>query len=222
MMKLRLLDRLGWVVEKLLIWAACVAFSGIFLINELILKIRSNYNSLEIHLYLLKKYDQLIITPNNIGTITTIAAVLVGIYVTVLSVLESIKINSMIAFLDSHDIKKLIKYIRSALIGAFVMIFYSFLLSAFPSVFVRSFLMFLFLIYMLLTALRFAFIILAIYSHDLNKLIDNLAEEKEDKNKHDHIMYQLGEFLKQRENELLLQRSTEMAKVLGMERKQEK
>ncbi len=73
---------------------------------------------------------------------------------------------------------------------------------------------------MLLTALRFAFVILAIYSHDLNKLISNLKAEKEDKNKHDHIMYQLGEYLEQKENEMLLQRSTDMAKVLEMEKKQ--
>jgi hypothetical protein len=221
--RIRLLDLLGWFVEKMMIWIICSIFTLVFLVNEIFLFFMefNNKMSEEIHVFMLEMYDVLIISPNNIGTITTIAAVLLGIYVTVLSVFGSLKINSMIAFLDSHDIKRLIKYIRSAMVAAFIMIFYSFLLPALPNEFTRAFFTFLFLIYMLLTALRFGLVILAIYSHDLNKLINNLSNEKEDTNKQKHIMFQLGEYLELREKEDLLKRANTMANVLEMEKKQD-
>ncbi|MGO4345554.1 hypothetical protein AB4Z45_08690 [Paenibacillus sp. MCAF9] len=163
------------------------------------------------------KYDQLISL--NIGTITTIAAVFVGIYVTVLSIFGSLKVNSFLAHLDKSDVSKLIHYILSALIASFLVIFYSLIMLAIPNPFVRSFMIFILLMYMLLTAFRFAMIISVIYAHDLNRIISNLEKEKQEIEEDKHTMHLLGKYLAEKELEDLRHRSSVTAAILEQKRK---
>ncbi|TNJ68241.1 hypothetical protein FE784_00850 [Paenibacillus hemerocallicola] len=213
------LDKIGWFIEKVLIILVCVTYSIVFLYNRIASVISAKLSISQIDYFLLQKYDQLI-TPN-IGTITTIASVFVGIYVTVLSVLGSIKANSLVALLTGNDLSKLIKYIRTALISSFLIIFYSLFVAVLPSKFTQAFFFFLLLFYMLLTAFRFGINILVVYSHDLQKLMHNLEDEKQEKERMTHVMYQLEKYLHEKEVEGLRERSTKAASKVDMHTKSE-
>jgi hypothetical protein len=197
-------DRIGWFIEKGFIWLFCSLFVIIFLGNKLLLLINNNYGFLSLEKSLYHGYD-VIIEPN-IGTITTIASIFVGIYITVLSVLGSIKANSVIALLSDANLKLIIKFIITGLIASFIVVFYSFFAVIIPFQFIKSFVFFLLIIYMLLTSLRLGINLSIIYSVDLNKLSENLEKEKEDAERHARIMLRLERYLDDREAERLRRR----------------
>jgi cell division protein FtsL len=201
-------NSIGWIIEKGLFYL----FFGVIaliLFNQTILFFNESYGLMQIEVYLKEQYQVLILP--NIGTITTIASVFVGIYVTVLSILGSIRANSLMALLDDRNLKKLVKFIRDAIISSFVVIFYSLIAAIVHNGFIQSFLYFTFLILMLLTALRFGANILIIYSHDLNKLKANIDADKKEKERLNHIFYQLEQYLNEKETEALKARSAKTA-----------
>ncbi|MCG7406799.1 hypothetical protein MH117_05155 [Paenibacillus sp. ACRRX] len=211
------IDIIGWVIEKGAIRFLCCTYSLVFLINKLLLNMHLGSHSID--KFLLVNYEMLI--EPNIGTITTIAAVFVGIYVTVLSVLGSIKANSLIALLKGNDLSELFKFIRTGMISSFFIIFYSLFAVAVPSKFTQAFIFFLLIICMLLTALRFGVNILIIYSHDLKELAGNLDKEKEAIEKQNYLMIRLEEFLEQQEIERLKNSSLKKQKVINLNNKSE-
>lgn len=64
-------DRIGWFIEKGIIWLFCSLFVVLLLGNKVLLLFNSNYSSLSLEMWLYQAYDK-IVEPN-IGTITTIA-----------------------------------------------------------------------------------------------------------------------------------------------------
>lgn len=208
----RFTDTLGVIVEKLLVIPLSVLYFITFTANEAWRWFFGCRISEELYLFLLEMYSKLI--ENNVGNITTIAAVFIGIYVTVLSVLGSIKVNTMISFFDAKDLKKLVKFIGSALVAALLVLFYSLIMLAISDVFFRAFFIFLTLIYMLFSALRFSLVIYAIYSHDLKKISTNLEMEKKERDDYQHIMYKLNKFLNEHEHDALARRADKMTQLL--------
>lgn len=198
-------DRIGWFIEKGFIWLFCSLFVVIFVGNKLLLLINENYGFLSLENSLYHGYD-VIIEPN-IGTITTIASIFVGIYITVLSVLGSIKANSVIALLSDANLKKIIKFIITGLIASFIVVFYSFFAIIIPFPFLKSFVFFYLIIYMFLTSLRLGINLSVIYSVDLNKLSENLEREKNEAERHARVMMRLEKYLDDREAERLRRRT---------------
>lgn len=199
-------DWFGWVVEKLFIKLTISVFCLVLLAAPIIGYFRGTDGTKGEVGIILNRFYELLIVPN-IGTITTIAAVFIGIYVTVFSVLGSIKANSIIGYLTSDDLKQLLVYSSSALIGSIVMLFYSLLYPVIASNYFRAFFFFLLLIYMLLTAVRFFINILVIYIHDINRLISNIEAEKLEIENNKHVMYLLNKFLEEKELEAMQERS---------------
>lgn len=197
-------DRIGWFLEKGLIWIVCSLFVLIFLGNKLLILFNMSYGLYSLENFLYHSYD-LIIEPN-IGTITTIASIYVGIYITVLSVLGSIKANSVMALLSDNLLKKIIKYVITGLIASFVVVFYSFFAILITNEFIKSFFFFLFVFYMLLTSLRLGINLSVIYSVDLHKISENIEKEKDEAEKYKHVMSRLEKYLDDREAERFRQR----------------
>ena len=52
------------------------------------------------------------------GSLLSIAAIFIGIYVTVFTLLGSIKVDSVFAYLNENTFKKLVVYIRNAFIAS--------------------------------------------------------------------------------------------------------
>lgn len=163
-----------------------------------------SYGLYSLENFLYHSYD-LIIEPN-IGTITTIASIFVGIYITVLSVLGSIKANSVMALLSDNLLKKIIKYVITGLIASFVVVFYSFFAILITNEFIKSFFFFLFVFYMLLTSLRLGINLSVIYSVDLHKISENIEKEKDEAEKYKRVMSRLEKYLDDREAERFRQR----------------
>ncbi len=156
-------------------------------------------NSLELGLY---NYYDILIQPN-IGTITTVASIFIGIYITVITVIGGIKVNSVMALISGDDLRKIISFIVTGLIYAFAIVFYSFITEIITNNFVQSFFYFLFLIAMLSTALRFGINLCLIYTFEFKKLTGNLEEEKQEIEKNKHIMLRLESYLENVESERL-------------------
>jgi len=192
-------DHVGWLLEKGIIWIFCSAFVVLFLGNQILIYINNDYGLRSVEEYLYNAYDT-IIAPN-IGTITTIASIFVGIYITVLSVLGSLKANSIIALLSDSNLKKIIKFISYGLLSSFAVVFYSFIAVIIPNQFFRAFFFFLLIIYMLLTSFRFGINLSLIYSFDLGKLSENIKNEKANAEKNEQIMARLERYLNDREAE---------------------
>jgi len=205
----KLSDAIGWGIEKGLFYLIYVIFA-IVLINQALL-IYSTLGINEIENFIVNQYGVLI-TPN-IGTITTIAAVFIGIYFTVLSILGTIKANSLMALLDDNNLKKLVKFISHAIISAFVVVFYSLITATIKNEFIQSFIYISLLAVMFLTSLRFSASILIIYAHDLNKIRDNINADKREKERFNHVLYHLEQYLNSKEIEKLEKNSEKITPI---------
>lgn len=192
-------DNFGWFIEKGFIWLTCSLYVLIFIGNRIMLYWGLPYSSPYLEKQLFNYYD-LMINPN-IGTITTIASIFVGIYVTVLTVLGGIKANSIMALLSNNDLKKVVHYILTGLAGSFIVVFYSFFAITIKHEFLRDFIFFYLVIYMILTALRLGLNLAIIYKHDLGRLSENLEQEKKDAEKHKLIMNSLEKYLLEKDAE---------------------
>ena len=189
----RWVDQIGWFLEKGFIWIFNSLFVILFLGNKVLLLSNSKYGSLSIEEALYHTYD-IIIAPN-IGTITTIASIFVGIYITVLSVLGGIKANSILALLNDANLKKVIKFIISGLAASFIVVFYSFFAIVIPNQFVQAFVFFLLFFYMLLTSLRLGINLSIIYSVDLNKLSETIEKERISAVKNERVLTRIDKYL---------------------------
>lgn len=194
-------DKFGWFFEKGFIWCICTLYLVTFLGNYLLLLFQTQYGSKTLENLLEENY--LILLHPNIGTITTIASIFVGIYITVLTVLGSLKANSIMALLSNNDLKRIVKYISTGLLSSFLVVFYSFIAITLKNEFFRSFIFFFLLIYMLLTAIRLGVNLYLIYSHDLKKLSENLENEQREAEKNRLIMNRLEQYLTEKDAERL-------------------
>lgn len=133
------------------------------------------------------------------GTLITVAAVFIGIYFTVFSLLSSIKIESTFAILTEDNFKRLLKFIRNAFIGSFIYLFYSLFSGLLINEWVSSIVTIALLLYMLLSALRFGAIIYSIFSNDLKKFHEQLEKDQREKERLLNLNKRLEAFLAQQE-----------------------
>ncbi|ANF97440.1 hypothetical protein [Paenibacillus bovis] len=206
-MKEILIGLFAMIIEKWLLKITCTLFTLIFCINKLFTMFYNNGepNSLELGLY---NYYDILIQPN-IGTITTVASIFIGIYITVITVIGGIKVNSVMALISENDLGKIVSFIITGLIYAFAIVFYSFITEIITSNFVQAFFYFLFLIAMLSTALRFGINLCLIYTYEFKKLTENLEAERKELEKNQYIMSRLESYLEDVESERLRNSNSE-------------
>lgn len=129
------------------------------------------------------------------GTLITIAAVFIGIYFTVFTLLSSIKIESTFSILTKSNFNKLLIYIRNAFIGSFTYLLFSLFSGGINNDWIYTIIALYLLLYMLLSAFRFGTIIYIIFNRDVKKYYDQLEIEKAEKLKRDNLYKRLDIFL---------------------------
>lgn len=132
------------------------------------------------------------------GTLTTISAIFIGIYFTVYTILGTVKLESSFAVIDKESFDKVRHYLKMAFVGSFSFLFIVLFLPMFNLNIVIPIIyqiIFLSLIYMLLTAFRLNFILFYIFEHDFSTLHSKLQEDEEEKRENKEIIFRMSAFL---------------------------
>ncbi|MBT2574796.1 hypothetical protein J7E26_12660 [Bacillus sp. ISL-51] len=134
------------------------------------------------------------------GAFLTIAGILIGIYFAIFSFFIGIKPDSLMADLNDEDILILVKYLRQSFIGSFVYIFLTLL--NFPSLkepckICFYFILFISLLYMLLSALRVGIYMSIVLKSDIENLKENVEKAKEESFKLQKMFNLFEDFLEE-------------------------
>ncbi|MFJ7367535.1 hypothetical protein ACIQWQ_26065 [Peribacillus frigoritolerans] len=144
------------------------------------------------------------------GVLTNVAAVFIGIYFTVFTLLSSIKIESTFAMLTEGNFRRLLRFIRNAFIGSLLYLFYSLFSSLITNIWLSIIINIVLLIYMLLSALRFCLVIYSIFTKDLNNFHQQLKDEKNERKNISNLYKRLDAFLSQQEHSQDTKKSLEL------------
>lgn len=160
------------------------------------------------------------------GSLLSIAAIFIGIYVTVFTLLGSIKVDSIFAYLNEYTFKKLITYIRNAFIASFAYLVLIMLLEVIYTEFseINFWLIVLnasIVIYMFLTAFRFGIILYISFSKDLNVLQNNIRMHREEKRKLEELRYRLESFLNDVEKKREEKHNNNMSQIINGDKKKD-
>jgi hypothetical protein len=134
------------------------------------------------------------------GTLLTIAAIFVGFYFTVFTLLGSIRIDSTFATLSQSNFDKLVRFIKQAFIASFIYIFINLtntIILATKNV-IPLWIVILTLLstlYMFLTSLRFGIVIYLAFQRDFSKMQEGILKEKKKKNDLERVLNRLDEYL---------------------------
>ncbi|PDY74465.1 MULTISPECIES: hypothetical protein [Bacillus cereus group] len=156
------------------------------------------------------------------GTLTTLAAVFIGIYFTVFSLLGSIKLESTFALLTQKNFKKLLKFIRNAFIGSFLYLFYSLFSKLISNDWTSYVINLTLLLYMLLSALRFGIAIYLIFKKDLHQLHQHLENEQRQRKHLNNLYKKLEQFLNEEQKSQNIQASQEFIQKMKEREKNKK
>lgn len=142
----------------------------------------------------------------NESTFLTIAAIFIGIYFTVYTLLGSIKVESTFASIRRENFIKLVKFIKYSFIGSFVYLFYTIFNSISGMLFnkVLPYILIIsgtLLLYMLLSALRLGILVYLVYENDLKKIHELIEKDKKEKQNTQLILFRLEKYLKHFETE---------------------
>lgn len=197
--KFDIYDFIGVLVERYLVWIPAIVVAGIIAVLHFSIAFTQFEFGSMVEAYVLEAYKKVL--EKNIGTHTTIAAVLIGIYVTVFSIFGSLKINSVLAILDEKDLQKLIGFLKSAMVAAFVFLSYTVVLPIIENEFWIAYWYELLFWIMFTTAIRFCTVMMVIYEEDFKKLKFSIEEEKKEKEKVKYILEKTRVFLERMEEE---------------------
>lgn len=158
------------------------------------------------------------------GSLLSIAAIFIGIYVTVFTLLGSIKVDSVFAYLNESTFKKLINYIRNAFIASFSYLVLIMILEVSFNSYAEVYFWLIVLnasivIYMFLTAFRFGIILYISFSKDLNNLQKNIEIHKEKQRETEELRYKMGKFLEENEKERSNKQNEKMSKIINQNKK---
>lgn len=204
-------DNLYYFVESLLIPIILTIFIIYTLLNNYI-DFHSSYQSL---------FDNSVREAlNNLkGSLLSVATIFIGIYVTVYTLLGSIKVDSIFAYLNEKTFEKLITFIKNAFIASFSYILLIMFLEIFYPDFEKVHFLFLLLnasivIYMFLTALRFGIILYIAFNKDLKNLHDNIIKHRDEKRELEELQYRLKKYLDEFEEKQRLKQSKKMSEII--------
>ncbi|WP_181917372.1 hypothetical protein [Virgibacillus dokdonensis] len=154
------------------------------------------------------------------SSLLSIAAIFIGIYVTVFTLLGSIKVDSIFAYLNEYTFKKLIKFIRNAFIAAFGYLVLIMILEIIYTDYneIPFWLILLnasIVIYMFLTAFRFGVILYISFSKDLGDIQENILKHREEKRKLKELQYRLENFLADFEKKEEEKRNNQISEIIN-------
>lgn len=135
---------------------------------------------------------------NKEGTLTTIAAIFIGIFFTVYTILGTVRLESSFALIDKTSFDKIRNFLKSAFVGSFSFLFFILFLPMFDFTIIIPIIyqiIFFFLLFMLLTAFRLSFILFFIFEHDFLTMHTKLEIEAEEKRKNNEILFRMSNFL---------------------------
>lgn len=178
----------------------------IFSVNKGLLLFKPSFGLMPVDVFFSKTIP--LILAEKDSTLITIAAVFIGIYFTVFTLLTSIGIESTFAILTRGNFDKLVKYISRAFFGSFIYLFFSLFYDIFPMNSYFSIISLSLLLYMLLSALRFASIIYLIFTQEVKKYYKRLEGEKRKQNELENLYKRLNNFLAEEE----IKKQTEYSK----------
>jgi DNA polymerase III delta prime subunit len=210
-------DRILLFLEDRLIRWSLSLIIALLLANHSLLLVTDSYGFVIIEDILNNHIHETI--ANKEGVLSTIAAIFIGIYITVFFFLGSIKIDSTFTLLSRENFEKLLMYIKWAFIGAFSYLLFSIVSTMIVDYNIhlktgKSIVELILILYMFLTALRFSVIIFLSYRRDLDKLHEELEEEKQSKQKYKILMHRLDLFLKKQEEERDREKAEKVAEIL--------
>jgi hypothetical protein len=117
-----------------------------------------------------------------INTLTTVSAVLIGFYVTTMSVFGTSLSSSILKISKSKLVDKFIEYSVTALVSAFIFLLLSIFLNVLPDKLIKVHIYFALFLFMITAAIRFAFIVILMYRDNIdsaNKIIEQDKKERE-------------------------------------------
>lgn len=148
--------------------------------------------------------DDLLINRESI--LISVAAIFIGVYFSIFTILLSLKNNSKIVAMGIKTFRELLEFLQHAFVGAFVYIIYAIfypLISILNEIslvkFTNELLLTLLIIYMLLTALRVGVAFIFIFHSDLNTFFSSIEKEQIEKEESQAILYQMRSFLEAHE-----------------------
>lgn len=143
---------------------------------------------------------------NREGILISVAAIFIGIYFSIFTVLLTIKSSSKIVNMGIKTYKELIEFLRNAFIGSFIYVIYAivFPIMSFGNEigiikFSRELILGIFMIYMLLSALRVGIAFIYIFKNDLNNFYENIEKESLEIEEQNEIIHKLRRFLEEYE-----------------------
>lgn len=158
------------------------------------------------------------------SSLLSVTAIFIGIYVTVFTLLGSIKVDSIFAFLNEYTFKKLIKFIRNAFIASFSYLVLVMVLEVSYANYNNIDFMWIVLnaslvIYMLLTALRFGIILYIAFRKDLNNLQENIEKHRRERTELKKMQHRINNLLDEYEKEKGRTKAEEMSKIINRNKK---
>ncbi|MGM8216357.1 hypothetical protein ACLIA0_12370 [Bacillaceae bacterium W0354] len=158
------------------------------------------------------------------SSLLTIAAIFIGIYVTVFTLLGSIKVDSIFAFLNEKTFKKLVVFIRNAFIASFA---YIILVIALEIMFEKNefiplifiILNILIVIYMLLTAIRFGIILYNAFSQDIDNIQQSIVDQQNEHKRRNELYFRIEKFLDEYEAKQNKEKSEEISEIIEHRKK---
>ncbi|MDA2091073.1 hypothetical protein PDN23_00070 [Bacillus cereus] len=192
-------DKLIRSLEDYSITVILIMFSIVFSINKLLMIFYTSFASSSIEQFITVHLKNFFITKE--GSLGTITAVFIGIYFTVFSILGSIRIGSTFATLTNKNLKKLVKFIKNALIGAFIFLFFLLSIQIFIQLtnWILIVIGFLLLLYVFLSAIRFGIVIYFIIKKDIENTHSNIEKEEIANQQNQLLMHRLDTFLTEHE-----------------------
>lgn len=206
-----------YFIENWLIFLILLAFISYTLINFIFGEIYPSLYNQDYQYFIEKMLGESLY--NLKSSLFSVAAIFIGIYFTVFTLLGSIKVDSIFAFLNEYTFKKLIKFIRNAFIASFSYLVIMMVLEIsytdysevdFPLVVLNVAIV----IYMFLTAFRFGVILYISFSKDLNNLQRNIENHEEEQKKKEELQYRIENFLDEFEKNQQNEKNARMSEFI--------
>ncbi|MED0687939.1 hypothetical protein [Anoxybacillus ayderensis] len=216
-------DKLFYFLEKKFIVCIITTLISITLLLKILtlfeIESLSGY-ILKIDTFISEKLSNAFI--NRDSTLITIAAVFIGIYFTIFTLMATISTKSAFSIFEKKHFNDLLTYIRNAFLASFSYLFISLVLPLISRLgWLYSIICLILLTYMLLSALRFGLLIYLILRRDINSYLNKVENDKLEERRYKRIMYELEKFLEEKANEKSVDKAKDISKFLEERKKKQ-
>lgn len=157
-------------------------------------------------------------------SLMSIAAIFIGIFMTVFTLLGSIRADSIFAFLNEKNFKRLIIYIRNAFIASFLFLIQVLSLDLYYGNFeeVNTFWIIINLIlilYVFASALRLGVILYVAFNKDLKDLPEKIKRHRAERQRLLDLQNRIETFLEEEEEKIRKRKAEEMSELIKEQEK---